>query len=76
MYIPRKYTFCKKHKRINNISNETQGNKPDFRQAMGGDQSKEFYDKFLLEMKKAHADDKIKNGVFGAMMDVSSFLQV
>ena len=48
------------------------GNKPDFHLAMGGDQSKLFYEEFLTEMKKAHSDEaKIKNGVFGAMMEVN-----
>ena len=51
-----------------------QGNKPDFRAAMGGDNSKQFYETFLTEMKKSHSEDKIKNGVFGAMMDVSIIL--
>ena len=41
---------------------------------MTGEQSSQFYNQFLTEMKKAHKEDKIKNGVFGAMMDVSLFL--
>ena len=40
---------------------------------MAGEQSSQFYNQFLTEMKKAHKEDKIKNGVFGAMMDVSYF---
>merc|ERR1712098_716370 len=46
------------------------GNKPDFHLAMGGDQSKLFYQEFLGEMNKAYKEEKIKNGVFGAMMEV------
>ena len=46
------------------------GNKPDFHLAMGGEQSKTFYENFLVEMKKAYSDSKIKNGVFGANMQV------
>eukprot|EP00092_Neocalanus_flemingeri_P042101 GFUD01045890.1.p1 GENE.GFUD01045890.1~~GFUD01045890.1.p1 ORF type:complete len:154 (+),score=62.98 GFUD01045890.1:59-520(+) len=46
------------------------GNKPDFHLAMGGDQSKQFYLNFLEEIKKAYKEDKIKDGVFGANMQV------
>ena len=39
---------------------------------MSGDKSKLFYEEFLAEMKKAHgSEEKIKNGVFGAMMEVN-----
>ena len=51
---------------------QMQGNKPDFHLAMSGDKSKLFYEEFLTEMKKAHgSEEKIKNGVFGAMMEVN-----
>ena len=47
------------------------GNKPDFHLAMAGENSKLFYDEFLTEMKKAHSEERIKDGVFGAMMEVN-----
>ena len=48
------------------------GNKPDFHLAMAGEKSKLFYEDFLSEMKKAHSsEEKIKDGVFGAMMEVN-----
>jgi len=47
------------------------GNKPDFHEAMAGEQSKIMYDKFLDDMKKNYDPEKIKNGVFGAHMVVS-----
>merc|ERR550525_2331131 len=43
------------------LYHQMKGNKPDFRHAMGGDQSKEFYNRFLGEMKKAYSEEKIKN---------------
>merc|ERR1711973_1020595 len=49
---------------------EMKGNKPDFRKAMSGDVAKDFYDKFLAELKQDHHEDKIKNGQFGAFMQV------
>lgn len=48
------------------------GNKPDFRHAMTGDEAKDYYAQFLEELMKNHPGgaDKIKNGQFGAMMQV------
>jgi len=46
------------------------GNKPDFHLAMKAEQSKQFYSQFLQDLKKSYQEDKIKDGVFGAMMDV------
>ena len=47
------------------------GNKPDFHLAMAGENSKLFYEEFLTEMKKAYKEERIKDGVFGAMMEVN-----
>merc|ERR1719336_927353 len=49
---------------------QMKGNKPDFRLAMTGDQAREFYHQFLTEMKQSHQEDLIKNGEFGAYMQV------
>ena len=46
------------------------GNKPDFHLAMGGEQSQQFYQQFLAEMKKAYSEEEVKDGVFGANMQV------
>merc|ERR1719315_886446 len=46
------------------------GNKPDFHLAMGGGQSKAMYEQLLVALRKGYTEDKIKNGVFGAMMQV------
>lgn len=46
------------------------GNKPDFHLSMSGDASKEFYLDFLSELRKNYCEDKIKDGQFGAMMQV------
>lgn len=47
------------------------GNKPDFHNAMGGDTSREFYNTFLTNMRAAYKPEAIKEGVFGAMMEVN-----
>lgn len=47
------------------------GNKPDFRQAMGGDASRELYGRFVDTMRRLYKAEKVKDGVFGALMQVS-----
>lgn len=46
------------------------GNKPDYHLAMGGDQSETFYQDFLQHMRSAYRPDAIKDGKFGAYMQV------
>lgn len=46
------------------------GNKPDFSKAMGPQPARELYDKFVLRLQQSYAADKVKDGVFGAMMAV------
>ncbi|CAG9568052.1 unnamed protein product [Danaus chrysippus] len=53
------------------LCNTWKGNKPDFHLAMSSEQSKEFYEKFIKMMKDKYNPDKIKDGVFGAYMQVS-----
>ncbi|CAG9793448.1 unnamed protein product [Diatraea saccharalis] len=53
------------------LYNTWKGNKPDFHNAMSADKSKEFYEKFLQMLKDTYEPDKIKDGQFGAYMQVS-----
>ncbi|XP_067018990.1 D-aminoacyl-tRNA deacylase-like isoform X1 [Acropora muricata] len=46
------------------------GTKPDFHLAMGGDQSESFYQDFLQNLRSAYKEDAIKDGKFGAYMQV------
>ncbi|XP_013406551.1 D-aminoacyl-tRNA deacylase [Lingula anatina] len=46
------------------------GNKPDFHNAMGGEAAEAFYQNFLKELGKAYDHGKIKDGKFGAYMQV------
>lgn len=43
----------------------------DFHLAMAGDEAKSMYEDLLAELKKSHNDGKIKDGAFGAMMQVN-----
>ncbi|KAK6177170.1 hypothetical protein SNE40_015326 [Patella caerulea] len=47
------------------------GNKPDFHLAMGPGKSEAFYQEFLTLMKTSYSEDKIKDGKFGAYMQVN-----
>ncbi|XP_063537552.1 D-aminoacyl-tRNA deacylase isoform X2 [Cydia strobilella] len=53
------------------LYNTWKGNKPDFHNAMAGDESKKFYEQFIEVLKKSYKPEKIKDGVFGAYMQVS-----
>ena len=47
------------------------GTKPDFHRAMGGDSARVIYEALLKKLGDSYAPDKIKDGAFGEMMDVS-----
>lgn len=47
------------------------GNKPDFHLAMQGVAAEELYNKFLDTLKSEYESDKVKDGKFGAYMQVS-----
>eukprot|EP01135_Chromosphaera_perkinsii_P006974 Nk52_evm1s641 gene=Nk52_evmTU1s641 len=47
------------------------GNKPDFHGSMGAAGAKVMYDELLERLRGEYKADKIKDGVFQAMMDVS-----
>ncbi|XP_076360451.1 D-aminoacyl-tRNA deacylase [Tachypleus tridentatus] len=46
------------------------GNKLDFHQSMAPEQSQVFYEEFLQKLKEAYVPEKVKDGVFGAYMQV------
>ncbi|KAI4278554.1 MAG: hypothetical protein L6R38_005217 [Xanthoria sp. 2 TBL-2021] len=46
----------------------TKGCKPDFHGAAGGEQARELYDHFVTKVQEMYEKEKVKNGVFQAMM--------
>lgn len=46
------------------------GNKPDFHAAMKTNDAKAFYADFLQSVRTAYEAEKVKDGEFGAMMQV------
>jgi D-Tyr-tRNAtyr deacylase len=50
------------------------GNKPDFHVAMPPQQAKPFYEAIVQKFSKAYRPDAVKDGLFGAMMQVVSMV--
>jgi len=53
------------------LANTTKGNKPDFHHAMPTDPSREMYSTFMEKLRQSYKPEKIQDGKFGAMMNVS-----
>jgi len=53
------------------MANTSKGKKPDFHRAMSADESRAMYASFLQLMGAQYSPEKIKDGKFGAMMNVS-----
>ncbi len=49
------------------------GNRPSFTDAARSDAAEAMYEKFIMRMKSNLGNDKVKSGVFGAMMMVKIF---
>lgn len=47
------------------------GNKPDFHLAMHGEQAQEMYSGIMKQLSEKYSSEKIKDGIFGAMMQVN-----
>lgn len=50
------------------MASTKKGSKPDFHGAAGGEQARELYDHFVTKVEGMYEKDKVKNGVFQAMM--------
>jgi D-tyrosyl-tRNA(Tyr) deacylase len=45
--------------------------KPDYKESMKTEPAEEFYNNFVEMIRQAYEPSKVKDGIFGAMMDVS-----
>lgn len=52
------------------LASTKKGSKPDFHGAAGGEKAKELYDHFFTRVQELYDSEKVKNGVFQAMMQV------
>ncbi|TVY28413.1 D-aminoacyl-tRNA deacylase, partial [Lachnellula hyalina] len=53
------------------LASTKKGSKPDFHGALGGDQAKELYQLFVSKIQQGYAAERVKDGVFQAMMEVA-----
>ncbi|KAI1822134.1 deacylase [Xylaria intraflava] len=53
------------------LASTKKGNKPDFHGAAGGEDAKDLYDYFFQKVQQGYTPEKVKNGVFQAMMEVA-----
>ena len=53
------------------LASTKKGSKPDFHATMAGAQAKELYDYFYAKVQQGYRADRVKDGVFQAMMQVS-----
>ncbi|KAF3008083.1 D-tyrosyl-tRNA(Tyr) deacylase [Neopestalotiopsis sp. 37M] len=53
------------------LASTKKGNKPDFHGAMGGDEAKKLYQYFFRKVQQGYQAEKVKDGVFQAMMQVA-----
>lgn len=51
------------------MASTKKGNKPDFHGAAGGEEARELYDHFFAKVQELYEPEKVKNGVFQAMME-------
>lgn len=53
------------------LASVKKGNKPDFHKSANGEKAKELYDQFFKKVQALYQADRVKDGVFQAMMDVA-----
>ncbi|KAL1303961.1 hypothetical protein AAFC00_000408 [Neodothiora populina] len=53
------------------LASAKRGNKLDFHKSAPASQAKELYDNFFAKVQALYKEDRVKNGVFQAMMDVA-----
>ncbi|KAM0141693.1 hypothetical protein ACHAO1_001532 [Botrytis cinerea] len=53
------------------LASTKKGSKPDFHGALGGDLARELYQLFVTKVQQGYASERVKDGVFQAMMEVA-----
>ncbi|KAK5004563.1 D-tyrosyl-tRNA(Tyr) deacylase, partial [Cryomyces antarcticus] len=52
------------------LASTDKGNKPSFHKSANGETARKLYDAFYSKIESLYTPDKVRNGVFQAMMDV------
>lgn len=58
------------------LASTKKGSKPDFHGALGGDQAKELYQLFVLKVQQGYQAERVKDGIFQAMMVIQIYVKV
>lgn len=53
------------------LASTKKGNKPDFHKSASGDKARELYAAFFTKVQEMYEKEKVKDGVFQAMMEVT-----
>ena len=53
------------------LASTKKGNKPDFHRSASGVKAKELYRSFFKKVQDLYEPEKVKDGIFAAMMDVT-----
>jgi D-aminoacyl-tRNA deacylase len=53
------------------LASTKKGNKPDFHKSAGPNEARELYTKFFSRVQELYDREKVKDGIFQAMMDVA-----
>lgn len=53
------------------LASTKKGSKPDFHSAMAGDRARELYQRFVQKVQEGYQIERVKDGVFQAMMEVA-----
>lgn len=53
------------------LATTKKGNKPSFHQSANGQKAKEFYQAFFKKVQDSYKPERVKDGLFAAMMDVA-----
>jgi D-Tyr-tRNAtyr deacylase len=69
---PHTFTYPSSVSQFTLLASTKKGSKPDFHGALGGDPSKALYEVFYSKVQEGYKQEKVKDGVFQAMMVSSS----
>lgn len=53
------------------LASTNKGHKPSFHGALGGEQAKDLYKYFVTQVRKGYQEDRVRDGLFQAMMEVT-----
>jgi D-Tyr-tRNAtyr deacylase len=67
-YPTRIFTYTPQVSQFTLLAVTKKGSKPDFHGALGGEKAKELYQLFVEKVQKGYAAERVKDGVFQAMM--------